>query len=319
MGVCERIKDEVSITDYARYMGFTILKKGSYYTLKEHDSVMISLKRKKYWQNSNPSGGRALGTGGSVIDFAMNFGGYSRDEAIRELIRFGNIRYDNEPMIKQTRELRKTENINIELNLPEASDSVRNVFAYLIKTRAIAKEVVTELMKRQMIYQDIHKNCVFVGYDIDNMDKVVYACLRGTNTYKQFRGDVQGCDYSKGIYVQNGSEKLVVAEAFIDAMSIMTINGKDWKKYDYIALGGTGKYEAIKTYLDKGKTKKLLIATDNDKGGINAAEIIRDFVKKNYPDVLVKFCLPPTSGRDWNELLKECSHEKLNQFKQLFE
>lgn len=319
MGVCERIKNEVSITDYARYMGFTILKKGSYYTLKEHDSVMISLKRKKYWQNSNPSGGRALGTGGSVIDFAMNFGGYSRDEAIRELIRFGNIRYDNEPMIKQTRELRKTENINIELNLPEASDSVRNVFAYLIKTRAIAKEVVTELMKRQMIYQDIHKNCVFVGYDIDNMDKVVYACLRGTNTYKQFRGDVQGCDYSKGIYVQNGSEKLVVAEAFIDAMSIMTINGKDWKKYDYIALGGTGKYEAIKTYLDKGKTKKLLIATDNDKGGINAAEIIRDFVKKNYPDVLVKFCLPPTSGRDWNELLKECSHEKLNQFKQLFE
>lgn len=319
MGVCERIKDEVSITDYARYMGFTILKKGSYYTLKEHDSVMISLKRKKYWQNSNPSGGRALGTGGSVIDFAMNFGGYSRDEAIRELIRFGNIRYDNEPMIKQTRELRKTENINIELNLPEASDSVRNVFAYLIKTRAIAKEVVTELMKRQMIYQDIHKNCVFVGYDIDNMDKVVYACLRGTNTYKQFRGDVQGCDYSKGIYVQNGSEKLVVAEAFIDAMSIMTINGKDWKKYDYIALGGTGKYEAIKTYLDKGKTKKLLIATDNDKGGINAAEIIRNFVKKNYPDVLVKFCLPPTSGRDWNELLKECSHEKLNQFKQLFE
>ena len=319
MGVCERIKNEVSITDYARYIGFTILKKGSYYTLKEHDSVMISLKRKKYWQNSNPSGGRALGTGGSVIDFAMNFGGYSRDEAIRELIRFGNIRYDNEPMIKQTRELRKTENINIELNLPEASDSVRNVFAYLIKTRAIAKEVVTELMKRQMIYQDIHKNCVFVGYDIDNMDKVVYACLRGTNTYKQFRGDVQGCDYSKGIYVQNGSEKLVVAEAFIDAMSIMTINGKDWKKYDYIALGGTGKYEAIKTYLDKGKTKKLLIATDNDKGGINAAEIIRDFVKKNYPDVLVKFCLPPTSGRDWNELLKECSHEKLNQFKQLFE
>lgn len=27
MGICERIKDEVSITDYARYMGFTILKK----------------------------------------------------------------------------------------------------------------------------------------------------------------------------------------------------------------------------------------------------------------------------------------------------
>ena len=41
MGVCERIKDEVSITDYARYMGFTLLKKGNYYTMKEHDSVMM--------------------------------------------------------------------------------------------------------------------------------------------------------------------------------------------------------------------------------------------------------------------------------------
>ncbi len=316
MGVCERIKNEVSITDYARYMGFTILKKGSYYTLKEHDSVMISLKRKKYWQNSNPSDSAAFGEGGSVIDFAMNFGGYSRDEAIKQLISFGNIRFDNEP-IQQTQKVDIPE--SVELKLPATDDNERNVFAYLIKTRGIAKDVVTELMKRKMIYQDKHKNCVFVGYDSNNKNKPVYACLRGTNTYKKFQGDVQGCDYSKGIYVQNGSEKLVVAEAFIDAMSIMTINGKDWKKYDYIALGGTGKYEAIKTYLDKGKTKKLLIATDNDKGGINAAEIIRDFVKKNYPDVLVKFCLPPTSGRDWNELLKECSHEKLNQFKQLFE
>ena len=316
MGVCERIKNEVSITDYARYMGFTILKKGSYYTLKEHDSVMISLKRKKYWQNSNPSDSAAFGEGGSVIDFAMNFGGYSRDEAIKQLISFGNIRFDNEP-IQQTQKVDIPE--SVELKLPATDDNERNVFAYLIKTRGIAKDVVTELMKRKMIYQDKHKNCVFVGYDSNNKNKPVYACLRGTNTYKKFQGDVQGCDYSKGIYVQNGSEKLVVAEAFIDAMSIMTINGKDWKKYDYIALGGTGKYKAIKTYLDKGKTKKLLIATDNDKGGINAAEIIRDFVKKNYPDVLVKFCLPPTSGRDWNELLKECSHEKLNQFKQLFE
>lgn len=316
MGVCERIKNEVSITDYARYMGFTILKKGSYYTLKEHDSVMISLKRKKYWQNSNPSDSAAFGEGGSVIDFAMNFGGYSRDEAIKQLISFGNIRFDNEP-IQQTQKVDIPE--SVELKLPATDDNERNVFAYLIKTRGIAKDVVTELMKRKMIYQDKHKNCVFVGYDSNNKNKPVYACLRGTNTYKKFQGDVRGCDYSKGIYVENGSEKLVVAEAFIDAMSIMTINGKDWKKYDYIALGGTGKYEAIKTYLDKGKTKKLLIATDNDKGGINAAEIIRDFVKKNYPDVLVKFCLPPTSGRDWNELLKECSHEKLNQFKQLFE
>ena len=254
MGVCERIKNEVSITDYARYMGIYNFKKMEIITqLKEHDSVMISPRKKKYWQNSNPSDSAAFGEGGSVIDFAMNFGGYSRDEAIKQLISFGNIRFDNEP-IQQTQKVDIPE--SVELKLPATDDNERNVFAYLIKTRGIAKDVVTELMKRKMIYQDKHKNCVFVGYDSNNKNKPVYACLRGTNTYKKFQGDVRGCDYSKGIYVQNGSEKLVVAEAFIDAMSIMTINGKDWKKYDYIALSGTGKYEAIKTYLDKGKTKK---------------------------------------------------------------
>lgn len=277
MGVCERIKDEVSITDYARYMGFTLLKKGNYYTMKEHDSVMISPRKKKYWQNSNPSDSAAFGEGGSVIDFAMNFGGYSRDEAIKQLISFGNIRFDNE-RIQQTQKVDIPE--SVELKLPATDDNERNVFAYLIKTRGIAKDVVTELMKRKMIYQDKHKNCVFVGYDSNNKNKPVYACLRGTNTYKKFQGDVRGCDYSKGIYVENGSKTLIVTESFIDAMSVMTIMGKDWKKHDYLALGGTGKHEAIKYYLNTGKVKNLIIATDNDKAGRTAAQIISTFVKK---------------------------------------
>lgn len=36
----EEIK-KISITEYARQMGFTPVKIGSYYTLKEHDSVRI--------------------------------------------------------------------------------------------------------------------------------------------------------------------------------------------------------------------------------------------------------------------------------------
>ena len=180
------------------------------------------------------------------------------------------------------------------------------MFAYLIKTRGIAKDVVTELIKRKMIYQDKHKNCVFVGYDSNNKNKPVYACLRGTNTYKKFQGDVRGCDYSKGIYVENGSKTLVVTESFIDAMSVMTIMGKDWKKHDYLALGGTGKHEAIKYYLNTGKVKNLIIATDNDKAGRAAAQIISTFVKKDYPTVSVKISLPPVNnGKDWNEVINK--------------
>ena len=41
---------------------------------------------------------------------------------------------------------------------------------------------------------------------------------------------------------------MIVTESVIDAMSVMTIlqaQGKDWKAYDYLPLGGTGKYEPI--------------------------------------------------------------------------
>ena len=195
---------------------------------------------------------------------------------------------------------------SVELKLPATDDNTRNVFAYLIKTRGITKDIVTELIKRKMIYQDKHKNCVFVGYDINDKNKPVYACLRGTNTYKKFQGDVRGCDYSKGIYVENGSKTFVVTESFIDAMSVMTIMGKDWKKHNYLALGGTGKYEAIKSYLNAGKVKNLIIATDNDKAGRTAAKIISTFVKRDYPDVSVKVSLPPVnSGKDWNEVINK--------------
>ena len=82
--------------------------------------------------------------------------------------------------------------------------------------------------------------------------------------------------------------------------------GKDWKKHDYLALGGTGKHEAIKYYLNTGKVKNLIIATDNDKAGRAAAQIISTFVKKDYPTVSVKISLPPVNnGKDWNEVINK--------------
>ena len=69
-------------------------------------------------------------------------------------------------------------------------------------------------------------------------------------------------------------------------MSLVNSN----EKYNYLALGGVGKWEAIKTYLDKGNIKKIIIATDNDKtndnqGGIPCAQLMCSFVKENYPAV----------------------------------
>ena len=94
-------------------------------------------------------------------------------------------------------------------------------------------------------------------------------------------------------------------ESVIDAMSIMSLVDSN-EKYNYLALGGVGKWEAIKTYLDRGNIKKIVIATDNDnQGGIPCAQLMCSFVKENYPDVVRKWKLPPKKyGKDWNDVLQ---------------
>lgn len=53
---------------------------------------------------------------------------------------------------------------------------MRKIYAYLIKTRHISKDVVNEMVHRKMLYQDTYGNCVFLGYDVENPEKVIFGC-----------------------------------------------------------------------------------------------------------------------------------------------
>lgn len=293
------IKENVHITDYAREMGYTVVKKGKYYSLKEHDSVMIDPYRNCYWRNSVPGRTTAIGKGGSIIDFVMDFDNLTLAEALKILEKriVGYIpAKKNVVSIKQCPE---------QLILPEKADNMRMVFAYLTKTRCISQRVVQDFVNRKMLYQDKHNNCVFVGYDIADKDNAVFACKRGTNTYKPFYGDVLGCDYTKCIYEDNEKEELIITESVIDAMSLMTLMGDTYKQYNYLILGGAGKWDAIKSYIDEAM-KKVYIATDNDEAGRNAAQFICNYISEQRPDVIRKWKLPDERiGKDWNNVLQE--------------
>ena len=52
--VHQQIVDNIRIVDYASELGFTLVRRGKYFTLKEHDSVMIDPEaelflEKFYW------------------------------------------------------------------------------------------------------------------------------------------------------------------------------------------------------------------------------------------------------------------------------
>lgn len=290
-----RIKEEIAITDYAQRMGFTLVRKGKYYSLKEHDSVMIDTSKNCFWRNSVPGKGKSIGQGGSIIDFVMEFEGKDVQETI-SLLR-GEISHSIERKVKST--YVSTEQKG-KLELPVKGKNMHKVFAYLIQSRKIEKNIVQEMVKRKQLYQDKYGNCVFVSYDEKGVPD--FATKRGTNTYKPFYGDAAGCNYEKCFYVNNNAKRLYITEAVIDALSVMTLFPL-YRSYNYLALTGAGKWNAVFSYLSNPILEEVWIGVDNDEPGREAGTLIEENIKKIRPDIRVESDYP-NQGKDWNEFLK---------------
>lgn len=299
--VYQIIKEQIRIIDYAPRLGFTVKRKGKYYSLKEHDSVIIDPEKNCFWRNSVPTMGTAIGRGGSIIDFVLEFTNMDLHEVLKVLTQEigGAEQLSQLPQF----EIRSADKKRI-FRLPEKDQHMHNVFAYLVKTRKIAPDIVQEMIHRKQLYQDVHKNCVFVGYDHAEKEKPVFACLRGTNTYRSFYGDVPGCDYKQGIYVDNQAAAIYITESMIESLSVMTLKREHWKNFNYLALAGVGKVESIYSYLPDRSIKEIWIGTNNDHGGKLACDRLKKIIGKERPDVQIIVDLPEQEN-DWNDLLKK--------------
>ena len=287
----EEIK-KISITEYARQMGFTPVKIGSYYTLKEHDSVRIDPRKNIFFRNST-------GDRGTVIDFVMAFKGVSYGEAIKLLcdeIEFPKV-YKEQNSVPQKKK---------ELILPAKARNMKNVFAYLVKTRCINQKIVQEMVDRDMLYQDERNNCVFVSRN--EYGKSVFATVRGTNTDKKWVGDVSGCDYSHSFFIDNCSRNLIVTESVIDAMSMMDIKeqkGENHQEYNYLSVSGLGKSrEALEYHLGKTVYDIVFLAFDNDDKGREIAKEMKKHIESINQDISVSMLIPE-AAKDWNEELQK--------------
>ena len=287
----EEIK-KISITEYARQMGFTPVKIGSYYTLKEHDSVRIDPRKNIFFRNST-------GDRGTVIDFVMAFKGVSCGEAIKLLC-------DEIELPKVYKEQNSVPQKKKELILPAKARNMKNVFAYLVKTRCINQKIVQEMVDRDMLYQDERNNCVFVSRDENG--KSVFATVRGTNTDKKWVGDVSGCDYSHSFFIDNCSRNLIVTESVIDAMSMMDIKeqkGENHQEYNYLSVSGLGKSrEALGYHLGKTLYDIVFLAFDNDDKGREIAKEMKKHIESINQDISVSM-LFPEAAKDWNEELQK--------------
>lgn len=288
---------KIPIIDYAKWIGFTPIRIGTYYTLKEHDSVRIDPNKNMFIQNST-------GHGGSVIDFAMLFRNIDFKEAFKELSKY-IISYEPKNLKVKVDDKKEKPDKKKSFVLPKKDTSFKNVFAYLIKTRGIDSEIVKDFVENGFLYQDKNKNCVFVSYE---NGIPIFASKRGTNTYKRYVGDVAGSNYSHSFYIDNQKEVLIITESVIDAMSIMSIikMGKkdDYKNFDYLALSGALKYEAsLEKHLNNKEYKDIILCLDNDDSGINASHKINTYIKDTLGMNKINVFHSIPKEKDYNEYL----------------
>lgn len=281
------------LVSYLERRGDRVKRVGSTYKYiytdgsRTHDSVTIH--GNKWYDHKNQRGGYA-------VKFLQEFLGFSFQDSVLELLG-GHCsiqtvrsvpREPSEPIVKP-------------FELPEANRDMRRVFAYLTKQRFIAPNVISHFAHEHKIFEDSkYHNVVFVGTDENGTPK--QASVRSTLSFgKTFRITVANSDTKYSFSHFGNDEKLFIFEAPIDMLSFITLYQKDWQQHSYIAMNGVYESAVLKALENHSELRQICLCTDNDEGGIEAAERLRDILaEKGYTEI---FWFAPQQ-KDWNEQLK---------------
>ena len=288
----KQLANSVDLEQFLRMRGEKLERVGREHKLIYYDSSgkhdSITIRGSKWFDHKNQ-------TGGGAIKFMQEFYDMDFQTAVQELLGQRVTPLSHSPPKAIAKEEKK------EFRLPQANTNMHRVYAYLIKQRFIAPEVITHFAKQHTLYEDKeHHNAVFVGIDENGVPR--QASKRSTNSYgNSFRITCQGSDTRYSFAHFGESKRLYVFEAPIDMMSFLTLYPKDWQKHSCIAMNGVYENAVLSALKNHTNLSKVILCVDNDEGGIEAVDRLRDILhKKGYPDV--KRLAP--KFKDWNEALK---------------
>ena len=288
----KQLANSVDLAEYLRVRGEKLERVGIEHKLIYYDSSgkhdSITIRGSKWFDHKNQ-------TGGGAIKFMQEFYGMDFQTAVQELLGQRVTPLSHSPPKAIAKEEKK------EFRLPQANTNMHRVYAYLIKQRFIAPEVITHFAKQHTLYEDKeHHNAVFVGIDENGVPR--QASKRSTNSYgNSFRITCQGSDTRYSFAHFGESKRLYVFEAPIDMMSFLTLYPKDWQKHSCIAMNGVYENAVLAALKNHSNLSEVILCVDNDEGGIEAVDRLKDILAENgYTDV--KRLAP--KFKDWNEVLK---------------
>ena len=285
----DKIK-QLSIVDFCDKQGIELKKSGRYYSLKEHDSLVIDTQKNNFVWNSRQKNG-------DIINFVQEYYNVDFKKAI-EIITNKDIKEITSSAYKEYQEKTITPE---EIKKSFDSDLVRNkdmrrVYAYLTKTRNISAETVNEFVSKGLIIEDERHNLTFKMKDKeDNIIGVVkketgYIKLNYINTHS----DIKGFSFvTKG----KNPDKLFFFEAPLDLMSFYEMNKDKLKNSILVSMQGL-KHNCIIENMKYYGINDISVCVDNDDGGKKFINFIKEEFKDNNP----KFFIP--KSKDWNEDIK---------------
>ena len=213
-------------------------------------------------------------------------------------------------------------NDGFSMELPPKNNNFRRMYAYLIQTRGVSQEVVSDFVHRRLIYEDsVHHNIVYCGMDPEG--NIRYAGLRGTGDIygKSFKMDVPGNNKNYGVNIVNKeSDKLKVFESVIDCMSYIDMY-KD-NVSNKLILGMVEDNPLVQFLKDYSHIKSISFCLDNDEaahialygrhdteGNITKQGLVEKYKEQGY-SVRVEV---PERGKDFNEMLKSKLTDQQNE------
>ena len=286
------LANSVNLEEFLRMRGEKLERVGREHKLIYYDSSgkhdSITLRGSTWFDHKNQ-------VGGGAIKFMQEFYDMDFQTAVQELLGQRVTPLSHSPPKAIAKEEKK------EFRLPQANTNMHRVYAYLIKQRFIAPEVITHFAKQHTLYEDKeHHNAVFVGVDENGVPR--QASKRSTNSYgNSFRITCQGSDTRYSFAHFGESKRLYVFEAPIDMMSFLTLYPKEWQKHSYIDMNGVYENAVLTALKNHSNLSEVILCVDNDEGGIEAVDRLKDILTENgYTDV--KRLAP--KFKDWNEVLK---------------
>lgn len=288
----------VDMVEFLRYKGEPLIRSGPEFRLASNHSVTV---RGNEWYD------HATEKGGGPVTFLKEFYGMNYQEAVLTLLNEDAGQFC--PQVAAPREKAKKEFV-----LPPANENNRRVFAYLLKHRHLDRDVLTTFVRSGLIYEDQkYHNAVFVGRDNDGTAR--HAHKRSTNSRgKSFRMTAEGSDFRYAFNWPGSSGHLLVFEAPIDMLSLISIyHDSDWARHSYVALCGTSSQPLLGMLERHPNIENVLLCLDNDQAGQLATRRLAQVVREK--GLAVNALVP--AYKDWNDDLcanfqqgQEIQHEQ---------